>query len=278
MKIIADSSSTRTDWVLVDGDNVIEHAFTKGLNPYFYSRRELSHIIRLELPEAFFKRRWDGLYFYGAGCSAGDNQKKIESSLVSQFKTPAIVESDMIGAARGLLGKQAGIACILGTGSNSCRYDGNSIVERVRSGGYLLGDEGSGASLGRMLVGDCLKNLAPKEIMDDLYDRHELTPDSLIDAVYYSPVPNSLLNTYSFILAEHLNSEYVHDVVVFNFRQFFSRHLMQYSHIGEERVCFVGAISCIYDRFLYEVAKEFGVYISKIKSCSMPGLIEYHAE
>ena len=150
-------------------------------------------------------------------------------------------------------------------------------MERVRSGGYLLGDEGSGASLGRMLVGDCLKNLAPKEIMEDLYDRHKLTPDSLIDAVYYSSVPNSLLNTYSFILAEHINNDYVHDVVVFNFRQFFRRHLMQYDNIGDERVCFVGAISCIYDRFLYEVAKEFGVEIAKIKSCSMPGLIDFHA-
>ena len=276
MKIIADSGSTRTDWVLVDGDNIVEHAFTKGLNPYFYTRREISHIIRLELPEIFFKRRWDGVYFYGAGCSAGDKQKQIEASLVSQFKTPATVESDLIGAARGLLGQEEGIACILGTGSNSCRYDGNAIVKRVRSGGYLLGDEGSGASLGRMFVSDCLKNLAPTEIMNDLYDRHHLTPEALMDTVYSSPVPNSLLNTYSFILAEHIESEYVHDIVVANFRNFFQRHLMQYDGIENEQVCFVGANSCIYDRFLKEVAGEFSINITKIKSCSMPGLIKFH--
>lgn len=129
MKIIADSSSTRTEWVLIDGDKVIERAFTQGLNPYFQTRREISHIIRLELPDTFFRRRWEHVYFYGAGCANVEKTKIMEMSLVAQFKTPVTVESDLLGAARGLLVKESGLACILGTGSNSCYYDGEKIVK-----------------------------------------------------------------------------------------------------------------------------------------------------
>ena len=102
MKIIADSSASRTEWALVDGATVVEHAFTKGLNPFFHTRRDISHSIRLELPEAFFKRRWERIHFYGAGCTSPEKKKIVEASLVAQFKTPVTVESDLLGAARGL--------------------------------------------------------------------------------------------------------------------------------------------------------------------------------
>ena len=145
MKIIADSSASRTEWALVDGATVVEHAFTKGLNPFFHTRRDISHSIRLELPEAFFKRRWERIHFYGAGCTSPEKKKIVEASLVAQFKTPLTVESDLLGAARGLLINEAGIACILGSGSNSCYYDGRAIVKNVRSLGSLLGGEGRAA-------------------------------------------------------------------------------------------------------------------------------------
>ena len=103
MKLIAESSTTRTEWALVDGCDIVEHAFTSGLNPFFQTRREISHSIRLELPEAFFRRRWEHLYFYGAGCATKEKNKIMESSLVAQFRTPVTVQSDLLGAARGLL-------------------------------------------------------------------------------------------------------------------------------------------------------------------------------
>lgn len=117
MKIIADSSSTRTEWVLADGDKIVEHVFTEGLNPYFQTRKEISHSIRLNLPEAFFRRRWEHIYFYGAGCANPDRNKIMEASLVAQFRTPVTVMSDLLGAARGLFINQPGLPCILGTGS-----------------------------------------------------------------------------------------------------------------------------------------------------------------
>ena len=138
-KVIAESTSTHSEWSLVDGSNVVAHAIISGINPYFQTRREISHIIRLELPREFFKRRWDKVLFYGAGCSTPERNKIVESSLVAQFKTPVTVESDLVGAAHGLLQREAGLACILGAGSNSCFYDGEKITKSVTAGGFILG-------------------------------------------------------------------------------------------------------------------------------------------
>ena len=118
----------------------------------------------MSTPEAFFKRRWNRIYFYGVGCSSPEKIKTVESSLVAQFKTPVSVMSDLIGAARGLLIHETGLACILGTGSNSCLYNGDEIVHNVRSLGFILGDEGSGAALGRIFLGDAMKGIAPQKL------------------------------------------------------------------------------------------------------------------
>ena len=275
MKIIADSSSTRTEWALVDGDTIVEHAFTQGLNPYFQSRRDISHSIRLEIPDAFFKRRWSHIYFYGAGCANLDKRKIMEASLIAQFKTPATVESDLLGAARGLLVRERGIACILGTGSNSCLYDGSQIVKSVRSAGFILGDEGSGAQLGKMFVSDCLKNIAPVELKEEFYARFGINPDAIMNVVYTQPFPNRSLSTYSFFLAKHLDNDYVVDLITRNIRTFFNRNIVQYDYQNEP-ITFVGLVSYTYADILKSIAAEFGVEINKIVRNSMPGLLDYH--
>lgn len=277
MKIIAESSSTRTEWVLVEGNQILEHAFTEGLNPYFQTRRDISHSIRLELPESFFKKRWSHVYFYGAGCANAEKKKLVEASLIAQFKTPATVESDLLGAARGLLINKPGIACILGTGSNSCLYDGDSILQNVKSTGFILGDEGSGAAMGKVFISDCLKNLAPENLMNEFYEKYQLTPDEIMDIVYSRPFPNRSLSTYSFFLSEHMDNEYVNNLITKNFRDFFNRSLTQYDYKHFE-LCFVGSVACIYSDILKRVASEFDVNIKKIVRCSMPGLIEYHSD
>lgn len=193
MKIIAESSSTRTEWAIVDGTQIVEHAFTTGMNPFFQSRRELSHCIRLELPEAFFRRRWDHVYFYGAGCANKDKIKTMESSLVAQFRTPVTVQSDLLGAARGLLVRKPGLACIIGTGSNSCLYDGNEIVKTVPPLGYILGDEGSSAYFGKTFIADILRGFAPVDITRAFYEKYMITSNMLMDEVYSAPLPSRAL-------------------------------------------------------------------------------------
>ena len=276
MTVIGESSSTRTEWTLVDDGVVVEHAFTVGLNPYFQSRREISHSIRLELPEAFFKRRWTHVYFYGAGCSNPEKNKIVESSLVAQFKTPVTVMSDLLGAARGLLVHERGLACILGTGSNSCLYDGHDIVRNVRPLGFILGDEGSGSALGRIFLGDVLKGLAPRELAEAFFDKNKVTPDDIMDSVYNNASANRNLRDYSFFLSEHLDHDYVVTLIDREFSRFFERNLCQYADYDRLPVAFVGSVATTYSELLLDVASRYGVHIQKIVRNSMPGLVTYH--
>lgn len=277
VNVIAESSSTHTEWSLVQGDKILEHAYTQGLNPYFLSRRDISHAIRLELPEVFFKKRWNHIYFYGAGCSNPDKIKIVESSLVAQFKTPVSVMSDLMGAARGLLIRETGLACILGTGSNSCLYDGNDIVQNVRSLGFILGDEGSGAALGRLFLGDAMKGIAPKKLSDSFFEHFKVTVDDIMDAVYNNASANRNLRTYAFFLAEHLDNDYVHYLIKNEFSRFFERNICQYKNYKEYPVAFVGSVATTFSDILLEVAAKYEVVVQKLVRHSMPGLVTYHS-
>jgi N-acetylglucosamine kinase-like BadF-type ATPase len=252
-KVIAESSSTHSEWSLIDGNNVVAHAVISGINPYFQTRREISHIIRLELPRDFFKRRWDRVLFYGAGCSTPERKKIVELSLVAQFKTPVTVESDLVGAAHGLLQHDAGLACILGTGSNSCFYDGEKITKSVTAGGFILGDEGSGSSMGRIFLSDVLKNLAPRDLIEEFYAVNKATPATIMDAVYNNSNANQNLHNYSFFLADHLDNEYARELVTNEIKRFFDRNLCQYDY-KEYPICFVGSVATRYSEILLQVA------------------------
>ena len=275
IKVIAESSSTRTEWALVQGDKIIEHAYTEGLNPFFQTRREISHIIRLGLPPEFFKRRWSHVYYYGAGCSNPEKNKIVESSLVAQFKTPVTVDSDLVGATRGLLVHEPGLACILGTGSNSCLYDGSQIIKHVRSGGYILGDEGSGAAMGRLFIGDLLKGFVPSDIRDSFVEKFNLNVDLLMDEVYNNPHANRNLRNYGVFLSEHLQNEYVYQLVFNEISRFFERTILQYDY-QSYAINFVGSVACQFSEVLLSVASKYGANIKKIVRASMPGLVIYH--
>ena len=275
IKVIAESSSTRTEWALVQADKIIGHAYTEGLNPFFQTRREISHIIRLGLPPEFFKRRWSHIYYYGAGCSNPEKNKIVESSLVAQFKTPVTVDSDLVGATRGLLVHEPGLACILGTGSNSCLYDGNQIIKRVRSGGYILGDEGSGAAMGRLFIGDLLKGFVPTDIRNSFVEKFNLNVDLLMDEVYNNPHANRNLRNYGVFLSEHLQNDYVYHLVYNEIARFFERTILQYDY-QNYLISFVGSVACQFSEVLLSVASKYGANIKKIVRASMPGLVTYH--
>ncbi|MBQ3325513.1 MAG: hypothetical protein IJK68_08840 [Muribaculaceae bacterium] len=275
-KVIAESTSTHSEWSLIDGNNVVAHAIISGINPYFQTRREISHIIRLELPRDFFKRRWDRILFYGAGCSTAERKKIVELSLVAQFKTPVTVESDLVGAAHGLLQHDAGLACILGTGSNSCFYDGERITKSVSPGGFILGDEGSGSSMGRIFLSDVLKDLAPRDLIEEFYAVNKITKADIMDSVYNNPHANNNLHNYSFFLAEHLDNEYARNLVTNEIKRFFDRNLCQYEY-KDYPVCFVGSVATRYSEILLQVAYSYNMNVKKIVSDSMPGLVAYHS-
>lgn len=276
MKLIAESGSTRTEWVLVEDNNLIQRAFTEGLNPFFQTRREISRSVRLGLPELFFKKKLEQVYFYGAGCSSHEKKNILGASLVAQFKTPIQVESDLLAAARGLFKCEAGIACILGTGSNSCFYDGKIIAKNVKAGGYILGDEGSGAVMGKHFLSDVLKGLAPKDITNDFYDKFRINANEVMESVYNRPFPNRFLATVSYFLADYLNEDYVYNLITSNLRSFFTRNVCQYDYQNYP-VRFVGSLAYHYADLLREIAKEFVINLQVIEETPINGLIEYNA-
>lgn len=276
MKLIAESGSTRTEWALVEDNHLVQRVFTEGLNPFFQTRREISRSVRLGLPESFFKGKLEQVYFYGAGCTSYEKKNILGASLVAQFKTPIQVESDLLAAARGLFKCEAGIACILGTGSNSCFYDGKMIVKNIKAAGYILGDEGSGAVLGKLFLSDVFKGLAPKQIANDFFDKFRITPNDVMESVYNLPFPNRFLATISYFLSDYLDNEYVYNLLINNLRNFFIRSVCQYDYKSYP-IRFVGSIACSYSELLRDVAHEFGVELDVIEETPMSGLIEFHS-
>ena len=276
MKLIAESGSTRTEWALVEDNHLVQRVFTEGLNPSFQTRREISRSVWLGLPESFFKKKLDQVYYYGAGCSSYEKKNILGASLVAQFKTPIQVESDLLAAARGLFKCEAGIACILGTGSNSCFYDGKIIVKNVKAAGYILGDEGSGAVLGKLFLADLLKGLAPKELANEFHEKFRISVNDVMESVYNLPFPNRFLGTIAYFLGDYMDNEYVYNLLTNNLRSFFNRNVCQYDYINYP-IRFVGSLAYAYPDILQEVAQEFGVEIDVIEETPMNGLIEFHS-
>jgi Predicted N-acetylglucosamine kinase len=275
MKLIGESGSTRAEWALVQHNNVIQLAFTDGINPFFQNRREISRTVRLNLPASFFNRKLEQVYFYGAGCTE-EKKSILMASLIAQFKVAVSVESDLLAAARGLFKHEAGIACILSTGSNSCLYNGSTITKNVRTAGYILGDEGSEAVLGKMFISDVMKNLAPTSLMNDFYERFRITPDDVMESVYDKSFPNRFLATTSYFLGNYIENDYVHNLFTKNLHDYFSRCVCQYDY-QEYPIRFVGSFAHKYSKMLQDVAKTYGIEIDQIVETPMAGLVEYHA-
>lgn len=216
MILIADSGSTKTDWCLVEHGELLQQIFTKGTNPFFQTEEEISNEIATALLPQLKTSVLDAVYFYGAGCAFPDKIETVRRAILRhlEVKDEVEVSTDMQAAARGLCGHQAGIACIMGTGSNSCYYDGEKIVQNVSPLGFILGDEGSGACLGKLLVGDLLKNQLGAELKEEFLSQYNLTPADIIDRVYRKPFPNRFLASLSPFLAQHIDNPGIRNLVL----------------------------------------------------------------
>jgi N-acetylglucosamine kinase-like BadF-type ATPase len=276
MKLIADSGSTRTTWLVSDGILRVGEHSTSGINPFYQTEEEIGELIEHQLLPHVLSSTIDELFFYGAGCAFDDKKKMVSNALQGGFPTARIeVESDLLGAARGLFGHESGIACILGTGSNSCEFDGSIITKNVSPLGYILGDEGSGAVLGKLFTGDCLKNQLPEWLRDKFMDEYELTPAILLDRVYKKPFPNRFLASFTPFLAHHLEEPAIFNLVYDAFDSFFVRNIAQYN-TAELPIGFVGSIAWYFRDVLEIVASEHQLEIAKIVQSPVDGLAHYH--
>ena len=278
MILLADSGSTKTDWCIAENNSIQKRISTRGTNPFFQTPDEIEREIASELIPATAGFPIDRIFFYGAGCAFPEKNEIIRAALAAHFPTAAIeINSDMLAAARALCQRSAGIACILGTGSNSCYYDGKQICNNVSPLGFILGDEGSGAVLGRRLVGDCLKNQLPSPLKEKFLERFDLTPATILERVYKRPFPNRFLASLSPFIAENLQIPEIRRIVSEGFTDFFRRNVMQYDRYAELPIHFTGSIAYYYRPILEECAQQMKLRIGTILRAPMEGLVTYHS-
>lgn len=276
MILLADSGSTKTDWCLVDGGELVLQVFTKGTNPFFQTEDEIGEEVEKHLMPELGNRSIDAVYFYGAGCAFPEKNEIVRAAIARHINAPIEVGSDLLAAAHALCGNEPGIACIMGTGSNSCFYDGKEIVSNVSPLGFILGDEGSGAVLGKLFVGDCLKNRISPTLQDKFFKQFNLTRADILDRVYKQPFPNRFLASLSPFLAQNIEQPELHSLVLNSFKSFFTRNVMQYNY-RDYKVHFVGSVAYHYESVLEEAAKESGITLGTIIQSPMKALITYHS-
>ena len=286
MILIADSGSTKTAWCLVDG-NTVERStiYTQGINPFHQTEEDVCAILKHELYPLIAENSdsIEQIFFYGAGCTK-EKSPIVASALRNTIKSNAriSVNSDMLGAARGLCGHHKGIVCILGTGSNSCYYDGCELHPGIPSLGYILGDEGSGAYIGKRLVSDILKKQLPEDIVCDFYRETKENEVTIIQKVYREPFPNRFLASLSPFCYRHRHHPYIHSLLLDCFSQFFIRNILPapwvYDHSVLPAVNFVGSIAYYYQTELAETAKSYGMQLGIVIQSPLERLSQYHSD
>ncbi len=280
MKLVVDSGSTKTDWGFFNTVYDLKAVKTQGINPCHQSEEEIRSIIRNELlpnTQNLDLAAITEVFYYGAGCATRSICEQMAALLKEFIPNAAIaVDSDMLGAARALCGHAEGVACVLGTGSNSCLYNGKAIEDQVPSLGYILGDEGSSAALGRRLIGDCLKRQLPEAVSREFMERYSLTKESIIESVYRKPLPNRFIAGFAPFVYEKRAIPEVHKMIIQCFSEFFTRNVINY-HKPWLPVHFVGSLAGSFADELRETADSLGMTIGKIEASPMSGLVDYHA-
>lgn len=273
--LIADSGATKTDWCLVQQGVIIQRFEGKGISPIFQTKDEIAKEIKEHVYPQLKKKMPEAIFFYGSGCIP-EKIENVKSAIQSSFPIDKVeVYSDLVAAAHALCGNESGIACILGTGSNSCEWNGEEIANQISPLGFILGDEGSGASMGKLLVGDLLKNQLSVELKEKFLKQYNLTPSIIIENVYKKPFPSRFLASITPFLLQNIENDAVKNIVRKSFSDFFQRNVMQYEY-KNKKVNFVGSIAHYYATTINEVAQENGITIGKIDQSPMDGLVEYY--
>lgn len=275
MKIIADSGSTKTAWALIK-DSAVEYIIGQGINPVVCDEQQIKEIIETDLVSHIAGMTVDEVYFYGAGCTS-EKSIVVMQCLQELFGNDCevVVGSDMLGAARALYGDKPGVACILGTGSNSCYYDGRHIVDNVPALGFILGDEGSGAYIGKRLVGDMFKRQFDDELYDCFIKETGLTMAMVIENVYRQPLPNRFLASLTKFCHTHREHPQMKDFLVDCFSEFVRRNISGYKKLAvENSVGFVGSVAFYFRDELNSALTRHGYALGQVLKSPIEGLVD----
>ncbi len=280
MILIADSGSTKTTWCVVDPSGKTHEFETEGYNPCYSGGDTLFEILRPNLPEGFDTSAVRHIAFYGAGVY--EDKYDVVCDAIHPIFPHAQIEAamDLIGSARALLGRNPGFAAILGTGMNSCLYDGEQITHNIDSLGFLLGDEGSGGYMGKRLIAEYIRGYMPEDLRKGFWDTFQLTGDQLIDKIYSDPMPNRYCASFTrFLTGDYAGHEYLEQhIIIGSFRDFFNAIVKNYPDYQKFTFNSVGSIGWIFRDRLSSVAFEFGMKTGNIIPSPMEGLVKYHTE
>ncbi|MDR0828676.1 MAG: ATPase [Prevotellaceae bacterium] len=277
MKLIADSGSTKCDWTVFD-ENFCQTVKTEGFNPFFWTSEQIVSELKKKLLPKISADKITDIFFYGAGCRV-EKCSVISAALQAVFPQAKIeVQSDLLGAARALFGNEKGIACILGTGSNSGLYNGVSIEKNVSPLGYILGDEGSGASLGKSFIAKFMRNDLPEKLMLRFEKKYKLTPAQIMENVYNQPFANRFLASFAPFLKENLHESVIYNLVFDSFTDFFTKIIMQYSDYQQYKISFCGSVAYNFADVLEVAALELNINLGEIIAAPTEKLILYHSK
>lgn len=276
MIIIADSGGSKIDWRLLYNDGAIGQANGPGFNPYYQPVEDLTHTIRDSiLPLA--KEKVEKIFFYGAGVSSQKNRDTVQEAFRQFFPDAGIeIGWDLLAAARALCGHEPGIACIMGTGSNSCLYDGEKIVHNVANLGWILADEGSGAYIGKRLIFDYLRENMPRTLAEQFRKRYPFHREEILERVYQHEKPSAFLASFSRFIFQHLDEPYCYKLIYSSFSEFYENNVMKYENYQSYKVHFTGSIAFYFSDILRQVANDKGITVRNILEGPIAGLTLYH--
>ena len=280
MKLIADSGSTKTQWRLLQADGSILQARTSGYNPHHQTAEQIRELVQMELPPqlpADYKPQ--SIHFYGAGCSSEKSKTIVRMAFRELYPDADItIEHDLLAAARALCGTEPGIACILGTGSNSCLYNGSEITHNISALGWILGDEGSGADLGKRVVADYLRYDMPEHLRQLFRQQHDISAEDVNDKVYRHAFPKPYIASFARFLHDNLKDPWCYQQVYNSFKSFIERNVVKYPDYQNVKLHFVGSVAYYYADVLRKVAADMGLRIHHILESPIAGLSLYHAD
>lgn len=276
MYLIADGGSTKTEWILIEGQQVVLRFLTKGFNPNYTDWETITVIISSEFPPDC-PDDVEKINYYGSGCGNEKNCQLVSAALQQRFPTAEIhVAHDLMAAAHGLLGHEKGIACILGTGANSCLYDGKNIVNQAVSLGYLVGDEGSGTQIGKNVLRSYFYGFMPADLRQEFEAYYQLTHKDFIDKLYHFPQPNMYLADFCKFAGEHQNHPYIRKICSDCFNDFIRIFIERYDVCKELKVSFVGSVAYHFQPIMKTCIEEKGLHLGKIIQSPADGLIDYY--
>ncbi len=279
MILIADSGATKTDWRIVYDKDHIKQTSTEGINPHYQTSAQVTNIMTEAIHLDKLPEKVKYIYFYGAGITSGAKIKEIESAILQSFQVEKVeVNTDILGVARSLCGSQPGIVAMLGTGSASCLYDGKKITHQVPSLGYILGDEGSGAHLGKKLLANYLRGFMPKDLEKKFNKMYQIDKEYVLNELNKGKVPSRFLGSFSEFIHSNIHFPFMHKLVSESFREFIEYYVVPYAEFGNYKVNFCGSIAFYFSNVLSRECSDFKLPLGKIVKSPIAGLTLYHLQ